>query len=444
MRDKRAEAIEIVRRLREAGFQAYFAGGCVRDELLGRTPKDYDIATDALASQVQRIFPRTVPVGVQFGVVLVLSGGHSFEVTTFRSDGAYLDARHPSEVRFGTAEEDAARRDFTINGMFYDPLSAQVLDFVGGREDLERGIVRAVGEAPKRIAEDRLRMLRAVRLAARLGFRIEEKTRAAIVAACTSITEMAWERIGEEVVLILREGAARRGIELMAECGLLEPVLPEVSGLRGIPQPPAHHPEGDVFEHTLRALGHLEEGVSETLGLGVLLHDIGKPSALRSLARNGEVTITFHGHAEIGAKMAEEVCQRLKRSREVRSRVAYLVGQHSRILHAERMRPAKLKRMLREEGFAELLELARVDALAARGDLTHYEFCRARLAELGPEQMHPPRLLTGHDLIELGYRPGPLFGSILEKLEDAQLEGRLRTKAEAVEWVLATFGRPQP
>lgn len=434
--------MNIVQRLRGAGFEAYFAGGCVRDELLGRRPKDYDIATDAHATSVQRLFPRTVPVGVQFGVVLVLSGGYSFEVATFRSDGAYLDARRPSEVRFGSAEEDARRRDFTINGMFHDPVSGKLLDFVGGRDDLERKLVRAVGDASKRISEDRLRMLRAVRLAARLGFEIEQATWNAIVSASSTITDIAWERIGEEVVMILTEGAARRGIELMAGCGLLEPVLPEVARLKGVDQPRSYHPEGDVYEHTLRALSHLGSETSEALALAVLLHDIGKPSARACEAGSGAEKITFHGHASLGARMAEQVCQRLKRSREVRERVAHLVENHSRILQAEKMRPARLKRMLRDEGFGELLELARVDALAARGDLSHYEFCRLKLAELGPEEMRPQRLITGRDLITLGYPPGPVFHTILEAVEDAQLEGKLNQREQALEWVKNRFPLP--
>lgn len=421
----------IVRRLRDAGFEAYLAGGCVRDRLLGREPKDYDVATSAPPAKVQELFRHTVPVGVQFGVVLVVDEGVAFEVATFRSDGIYLDGRHPASVHFSTAEADARRRDFTINGLFLDPLTDTVIDYVGGQDDLQAGVIRAIGDAGARINEDRLRMMRAVRFAARFGFGIEAATQAAIRANATSITAMAWERIGEEVVKILTEGRARRGFELLAETGLLDAILPEVGALRGVVQSPDYHPEGDVLEHTLRLLAQLQADGSEALALGALLHDIAKPRCQGE--RDGR--ITFYGHCEQGAEMADEVCRRLRRSREVCERVAYLVKNHLRLVQAPEMRIATLKRLLREDGFSELLELARIDALASNGDLQYVEFCQAKLAEFGPAAMRPRPFLRGRDLIAMGYEPGRRFTEILDAVEVAQLEGEVQSREEAEAWV---------
>src|SRR5213594_5148374 len=386
MADRRALATGIVRRLREAGHEAYFAGGCVRDQLLGREPLDFDVATSAPPEAVQTLFRRTVPVGAQFGVILIVEDGVRFEVATFRSDDAYVDGRRPTRVHFGSAREDAERRDFTINGLFLDPLGGQVVDFVGGQMDLRAGIIRAIGDAHARIAEDRLRMLRAVRFAARLRFTIEPATRAAIAAAAPTITDIAAERIGDEMVRILTEGGARPGFELLADTGLLAAVLPEVAGMAGVAQSPDFHPEGDVFVHTLLLLEQLPAGVSETLALGALLHDVAKPPCA---ALQDDGRITFYGHPAVGAEMAVAICQRLRRSRAVWERVAYLVRNHLRLVNAPNMRPATLKRFLREDGIDELLELARIDALAASGDLRYYEFCRAQLAALSAEEMHP-------------------------------------------------------
>jgi poly(A) polymerase len=438
MTDRRALAIEIVRRLRNAGHETYFAGGCVRDQLLGREPLDFDVATSAPPDAVQSLFARTAPVGAQFGVMLVIERGQPFEVATFRSDEAYVDGRRPTGVRFGSPREDALRRDFTINALFLDPLTGQVVDFVDGKTDLRAGVIRAIGDAGARIAEDRLRMLRAVRFAARLGFTIEPATLAAITAAASSITDIAGERIGEEIVKILTEGGARRGFELLARTGLLDAVLPEVARLAGVQQSPDFHPEGDVFVHTLLLLAQLPAGASETLALGALLHDVGKP---RCTAENGS-RITFYGHPGVGAEMAVEICQRLRRSRAVWERVAYLVRNHLRLVQAPEMRVSTLKRMLREEGFEELLTLARMDALASNRDLTYVDFCERRRREFAREDaMHPPRLLGGDDLIALGYEPGPLFGEILAALEEAQLEGQVQTRAEAERFVAARYRR---
>ena len=435
MADERALVTGIVRRLREAGHQAYLAGGCVRDQLLGRRPLDFDVATSAPPEAVQRLFPRTAPVGAEFGVILVVEKGRPFEVATFRSDDAYVDGRRPSQVHFGSAEDDAQRRDFTINALFLDPLSGEVVDFVGGREDLAAGTIRAIGDARSRIAEDRLRMLRAVRLAARLGFTLEPATQAAIAASATTITDIAAERIGDEIVKILTEGAARRGFELLAATGLLEPILPEVARMRGVAQGPEYHPEGDVFTHTLLLLDQLSAGGAETLALGALLHDVAKPVCVGE----HQGRITFYGHPPVGAGMAIVICQRLRRSRATWERVDYLVRNHLRLVQAPEMRLSTLKRMLREEGFDELLALARMDALASNRDLRYVGFCERRRAELARDEMRPPRLLAGDDLIALGYPPGPLFGQILSALEEAQLEDQVHTREDAERFVKERF-----
>ena len=435
MAEREAVATELVRRLRAAGHEAYLAGGCVRDRLLGREPLDYDIATSAPPETVQALFPRTVPVGAQFGVVLVIADGMPVEVATFRSDAAYVDGRRPSAVHFGSAREDARRRDFTINALFLDPLTGEVVDFVGGQADLRAGIIRAIGDPRARIAEDRLRMLRAIRLAARLDFTIEPLTLEAIRAAAATVTDMAAERIGDEVVKILTEGAARRGFELLAATSLLTAVLPEVARMQGIEQSPDYHPEGDVFRHTLLAIEQLPAGVSETLALGLLLHDVGKPVT----AARRDNRITFYGHATVGADLAVAICQRVRRSRATWERVAYLVSNHLRLVDAPEMRLSTLKRLLRHEGFDELLALARMDALASNRDLRYVEFCAQRRAELAREEIRPPRLLGGDDLIDLGYQPGPRLGEILRALEEAQLEGEVTSRVEAERFVRSRF-----
>ncbi len=430
----REQALFVVRRLREEGYEAYFAGGCVRDGLLGKDPKDYDVATNARPEAVQQIFPKTIPVGTQFGVVLVVLEGETFEVATFRFDGPYLDGRHPSHVRFGTLEEDVKRRDFTINGMMVDPLSDRVIDLVGGREDLARGLLRAIGEPNHRFEEDRLRMIRAVRLAAGMDFTIEESTFHALQELAPSITSVAWERIGDEITRLLIEGGARKGFQLLDRAGLLEVVLPEVAATKGVEQTPDFHPEGDVWAHTLTLLGHLRQP-TETLAYGCLLHDIAKPVCInRNTAR-----VTFYGHTEKGAEMAVEILKRLKRSRAVWEQVAYLVKNHLRHTQAPNMRLSTLKRFLAEEGIEELLELTRIDALSSNGDLRYYNFCMQKLGELEQKEIRPTPLLTGADLIGMGLSPGPLFGEILQRIEEAQLEGDLKTKEDAEAWVRKNY-----
>jgi poly(A) polymerase len=434
--------VEVVRRLRRAGHEALFAGGCVRDELLGRDPGDYDIATSAPASVVQELFPYTVPVGVQFGVVLVLHEGEPFQVATFRRDGAYVDHRHPVSVEFSDARHDAERRDFTINGMFLDPETGEVIDYVGGREDLAAGVIRAIGNPYARFDEDRLRLLRAVRFAARFGWGIEPATFAAITKLAPTITGIAWERIGDEVVKILTEGHARRGFELLADCGLLEVVLPEIAALHGVEQSPDHHPEGDVLTHTLLCLEKLERGRhDEAMGLAVLLHDVAKPACAE---RRADGRITFHGHCERGAPIAEEICLRLRRSRDTSDRVAWLVENHLRHVQAREMRVATLKRFLGQPDIDELLELTRIDGLSGSGDLSAYEFCVAKRAELLAAEPLPEPLLRGKDLIALGHRPGPRFREILERAFDAQLEGEITTADAARAWLRERYPAPDP
>jgi len=430
----RDKAIAIVRQLRQAGFEAYLAGGCVRDMLLHKEAKDYDVATNARPEEIQRLFPHTIPVGAQFGVILVLLEDQPTEVASFRHDGPYLDGRHPSEVRFGTLEEDVQRRDFTVNGMVYDPIDDRVIDLVGGRKDLAARIIRAIGNPQHRFEEDRLRMLRAVRFAASLNFSIDAATLAAIQPLASTVTQISWERIGDEITRILTEGQARRGFELLDQSGLLSVALPEVSAMKGVAQSPDYHPEGDVFTHTMLLLSHLA-APSETLAYGCLLHDIAKPVCIR---QDGE-RITFYGHMEQGAALAEAILQRLKRSRTVWERVAYLVRNHLRQVQAPQMRLSTLKRFLREDGIDELLELARIDALSSNGDLQYYDFCRARLAEMKEDVIRPTPLLRGGDLIELGLKPGPLFSQILRQVEDAQLGGELSSREAALEWVKHNF-----
>ncbi|MGH7929353.1 MAG: CCA tRNA nucleotidyltransferase [Candidatus Binatia bacterium] len=429
------KALAIVRRLRDAGYESYLAGGCVRDMLLNKEPQDYDITTSAKPDEISRIFPDTVPVGAQFGVLLVIMDGAPFEVASFRHDGPYLDGRHPSHVRFGSLREDVFRRDFTINGMVYDPAEDRVVDLVEGQKDLEARTVRAIGDPRARFEEDRLRMIRAVRFAASLKFNIEKNTLAAICELAPSITLVSWERIGDEITRILTEGGARRGFELLDETGLLEPVLPEITAMKGVEQSPDYHPEGDVFAHTLLLLGQLHESTSETLAYGCLLHDVAKPVCIR---KEGE-RITFYGHMERGAEMAQAILQRLKRSRDTWERVAYLVRSHLRHTQAPNMRLSTLKRFLGEEGIGELLDLTRIDALAANGDLTHYNFCIEKLSELKDEEIHPEPLVRGRDLIALGLSPGPLFGEILAQVEEIQLCGELQNREQALEWVSKNY-----
>jgi len=444
-------ATSIVRTLRQHGFPAYLVGGCVRDLLLRREPKDYDVATDATPQQVMEIFPETYAVGAQFGVVLVPAPDgrvvsdpaadqstrcHAVEVATFRSDIGYSDGRHPDEVRFSRQpEEDVARRDFTINGMLLDPLSGEVLDFVGGRKDLEAGIVRAIGDPERRFAEDKLRMLRAVRFAARFEYTIEPATLSAIQKLAGQIEAVSRERVRDELTRMLTEGHGRRAFLLLDETGLLRNILPQITAMKGVEQPAEFHPEGDVFVHTLLLLDNLPHPCPPTLAWGALLHDVGKPPTFRVAPDR----IRFDGHVEVGVKMAEEICQRLRFSKDETAQILALVENHMRFGHVTRMKESTLKKFLRMPSFDEHLTLHRADCLASHGNLSTYGFLRQKLAEIPPEKMRPSPLVTGDDLIAAGHVPGPKFREILTAVEDAQLEGRLLSRDQALEFVHREF-----
>jgi poly(A) polymerase len=450
-------AREIVRALRAAGHQAYFAGGCVRDLLLGVEPKDFDVATSATPDVVMGVFKKTYSVGAHFGVVLVCTadgeGGEiATEVATFRHDGAYSDGRRPDAVRFSTeAREDVLRRDFTINGMLLDPVlfeetgdaAAAALDYVGGREDLAAGGVRAIGEPAVRFAEDKLRMLRGVRFAARLGFEIEARTMAAMRATAVEIGQVSCERIRDELTLMLTEGHARRAFELLDGTGLLEQVLPEAVRMHGVEQPPQFHPEGDVWVHTMLLLERLKAGAPATLAWGALLHDIGKPATFRppDPKKPGD-RIRFDGHVEVGVRMAETILGRLRFSNEDTEQIVALVKNHMRFGDILQMRESTLKRFLRLPQFEEHLALHWMDCTSAHGDLRLYEFAKQRYEAAPVETIQPKLLVTGRDLIAAGYRPGPEFKAMLEAAEDAQLENTIATTQEGLAVVRQRFGEP--
>ena len=408
----------------------------MRDLVLGREPEDYDVATDALPSRVQELFPSSVDVGARFGVILVVANGAKVEVATFRSDVGYSDGRHPDRVEYSTSpEEDVRRRDFTINGLMQDMETQEILDFVGGREDLQQGIVRAIGTPEVRFREDRLRMVRAVRFAARFGYTIEPATFQAIVAAARHITAVSAERLRDEITKLLTEGAARRAFELLDTTGLLKACLPEIAAMKGVAQPPEFHPEGDVWVHTLLMLENLPPSPPATLAWAVLLHDVGKPPTFMSAQETGD-RIRFDGHAEIGARMAVAICRRLRFSVDDTEQIEALVANHLRFKDVFQMRPATLKRFARLPGFeGEHLELHRLDCLASHRNLDAYEFVRRFLRETPPEEVRPPRLLTGEDLKAMGFRPGPRFKEILHAVEEGQLEGRLTRREDAVDFV---------
>jgi len=466
-------ALEIVAKLGTAGYEAYLVGGCVRDLLLGREPKDYDVATSATPEVVLRMFPRTFAVGARFGVVLVASGnaGDSgdaaeeklvpvvTEVATFRSDEAYTDGRHPDGVRYTTsAEEDVRRRDFTINGLLLDmeklfpqelkpvslaeldvraeahTLQSAVIDHVGGVADLEAGVVRAIGRPELRFEEDHLRMLRGVRFAARFGFELEAETKRAMRSLAAKTAAVSRERVRDELTKMLTEGHARLAFELLDETGLLDEVLPEVARMKGVEQPPQFHPEGDVWRHTLLVLGQLVEGCSLTLAWGALLHDVGKPPTFRQAER-----IRFDRHVEVGAAMAAEICRRFRFSNDETRQTLALVENHMRFADAQRMKDSTLKRFFRLENFPEHLALHRMDCLASSGNLENWEFVRKRLAAIPEEAVRPHPLITGHELIAAGYKPGERFKQMLRTVEDAQLEGTIGTQTEALALILERF-----
>jgi poly(A) polymerase len=432
-------ADHVCRVLRKEGHQAYFVGGCVRDLVLGREPSDFDVTTDAPPERIQELFPHSLAVGAQFGVIVVVENSTQVEVATFRSDVGYSDGRHPDSVVYArSAEEDVRRRDFTVNALLLDPESGEVLDYVGGRADLQTGVIRAIGDPELRLGEDRLRMVRAVRFAARFGYTIEPATDAAIRKLASQVRVVSAERLRDELTKLLTESAARRGFELLDATGLLVIVLPEISRMKGVAQPPQFHPEGDVWTHTLMMLDGLRPGTSPELAWGVLLHDVGKPPTFAPPKGPGG-RIRFDFHVEVGTRMAEEICRRLKFSNDVIEQVSLLVANHLRFKDVGQMKISTLKRFVRLPRFEEHLELHRLDCLSSHRSLEAYDFVQRFLAETPPEQVRPPRLLTGDDLKEMGFTPGPRFKEILQAVEDAQLEGRLRTHEEAVSFVLVGF-----
>ncbi|PYL03756.1 MAG: phosphohydrolase [Verrucomicrobia bacterium] len=425
-------ARKVIARLRENGHIAYFAGGCVRDMVRGLTPKDYDIVTDARPEAVQTLFARTFAVGAHFGVIIVLEDSFQFEVATFRSDDAYIDGRHPSAVHFSSPEEDAKRRDFTINGMFYDPVAEQVIDLVGGQADIAAKLVRAIGEPAKRFAEDHLRMLRAVRFATVLDYQIDKQTWEALVANATSINQISAERIRDELMRIFLSPNRVRGWDLLDSSGLMPVILPELEAMKGVLQPEQFHPEGDVFVHTRLMLQLLPEEVSVPLVLAVLFHDVAKP-VTATVDKTGR--IRFNEHDRIGAQMTEAIMRRLRFSGAEIDATIEMVRQHMVFKDAPNMRVAKLKRFMARPTFEDELELHRVDCESSHRILDNYEFLLRKREEFANEPIIPPPLVRGDDLIALGLKPGPKFGEILEAVETRQLEGTLRTRDEALEWV---------
>jgi poly(A) polymerase len=422
-------AASIVRKLHDSGFIALFAGGCVRDALRGVAPHDIDIATSARPEQVQTVFHRTIPVGVQFGVVRVLEKDFEFEVATFRSDDVYLDGRHPASVHFSTPEEDAHRRDFGVNSMFYDPLTGEVIDFVGGKADLDARQIRAIGEPEKRFGEDRLRLMRAIRFATVLEFQIEHQTWNALREAAPQISVVSPERVREELVKILGHPQRVRGFDLLDESGLLASILPEVAALKGCKQPAEFHPEGDVFVHTRKMLETLNPDATALVALSVLLHDIGKPPTQSFDAANQR--IRFNGHDRVGADMAEQVMERFRFSRHETDAVVEAVRNHMVFKDVQQMRPSRLRRFMARPTFDAELELHRVDCVGSHGDLENYDFLRKKAEEYSVEPLIPPPLIRGRDLLELGLKPGPRIGELLEAVETAQLEGEIKTREEA-------------
>jgi len=439
--NSRELANSICETLRRHGHEALLVGGCVRDLLLKREPADFDVTTDATPERVLQLFPDSVGVGAQFGVVLVLRDAAKVEVATFRSDVGYSDGRHPDRVLYSkTPQEDVARRDFTINGLLMRHDTGEVLDYVGGQDDLHARLVRTIGDPERRLSEDKLRMLRAIRFAARFGYAIEPATFAAIHQHASEILVVSLERIREELTKLLAEGAARRSFELLDDSGLLQQLLPEISAMKGVPQPPEFHPEGDVWIHTRLMLENLPAGVSPTLAWGVLLHDVGKPPTFRPASATGD-RIRFDGHAEVGVKMATAICHRLRFSNDDTQQILALVANHMKFKDVAQMRKSTLKRFVRLSAFSEHLELHRLDCLSSHGRLEAYQALKLFLAETPAEQFSPPRLLTGTDLQDMGYVPGPHFQRMLTALEDAQLEGQLQTKDQAIHFIRKNYPR---
>ena len=430
---RREFATEVVARLQSSGFQALWAGGCVRDLILGEAPADYDVATDARPEEVMGLFRRNVPVGASFGVVRVLGpSGMDVEVATFRTDGAYLDGRRPETVEFADARRDAERRDFTINGMFLDPMGGEILDFVGGRADLEARVIRAIGDPSARFAEDKLRLLRATRFAARFGFAIEGQTRRALEAMAGSVRVVAAERISQELRKILVHPSRAEGMALAMDTGLIDAVLPPVARMRGLPQNKPAQPDGDLWDHTRLVLEFLPEKSSAELAFAALLHDVGKPD---TFAVNSEGRATFHHHEQVGRKIADRIARDLKLANAERERIGWLVEYHQYLGEPTVLREAKLKRILAEPGIEDLLALHRADAIATSGHAENVDYCEAYLRDQPTGPINPPPLLSGHDLARHGLKPGPRFKQYLEAVYEAQLERQVQSKKDALEWL---------
>ena len=426
---KKQSALQIIHTLRSHGFQAYFVGGCVRDLLLKKNPKDFDVATDARPARIAKIFPRTIPVGAKFGVMIVVVDGENFEVAAFRADKGYKDGRHPTGVRFTDAREDALRRDFTVNGLFYDPVEKRVLDWVDGQKDLKKKVLRAIGDPSKRFNEDKLRMLRAVRFASVLGFKIEPKTFRAVKKLNKKIHEVSHERIRDELIKMFTGPHPGTALTLLDRSGLLKEVLPEVEKMKGVAQPKAFHPEGDVFVHTRLLLEQLKSPAL-VLVFACLLHDIGKPDTYRRSDR-----IRFNGHDRVGARIAERILERLRFPNDTKDQIVACVEGHMRFKDVKQMRESTLKKFLQRVTFETELAQHRIDCLASHGDLSNWHFLKRKVKTLTQEQIKPKPLLSGRDILALGYPEGPLIGRILRAVEEAQLEDELSSKEEALAWV---------
>lgn len=430
---KQQKALQIVKTLKQKGYEAYFVGGSVRDLVRRKTPKDFDIATNAVPKDIEKIFPRTVGVGAQFGVMVVVMGEDQFEVATFRADKGYQDGRRPTGVRFTDAKEDAIRRDFTVNGLFYDPIAKKVMDWVGGQKDLKAKVIRAIGDPKKRFEEDKLRMLRAIRFASVLGFKIEAKTFAVIKKAHKKIKVVSAERVRDELNKMFTGPNPVLAMDLLDKSGLLKEVLPEVTKMKGVQQPREFHPEGDVYKHTRLLMKQLKNP-DLVLAWGCLLHDIGKPATFKRADR-----IRFNGHDRVGARMAEEILKRLRFPNNVKDQVVACVDGHMRFKDVKQMRESTLKKFMQRETFVTELEQHRIDCLASHGDISNWRFLRKKLKTFSQEEIKPLPLLTGRDLLALGFKEGPLIGQILKALETEQLEGRLSSKDQASSWVLSNF-----
>lgn len=436
---EREFSIDVVRRLRQGGFEAYWAGGCVRDQLMGREPHDFDVATDARPEQVQKLFPRTIAVGAAFGVIEVIGprvdGDHlKVQVATFRTDNSYSDGRRPDSVSFCSSRQDALRRDFTINGMFFDPLENKLIDYVGGQADLQAKVLRAIGEPRERFTEDKLRMLRAVRFASRFEFQLDPDTAMAIHGMASEVVVVSAERIAEELRKMLVDRHRARGVRLLEEVHLVKPILPELLPMREVPHGLPGAETGDLWEHTVKVIEHLPPDVSFPLALGALLHDVGKS---RTFKREGD-RYTFHRHEHVGRDAASRIGERLRLSNAERERVEWLVEKHQYLSDAPQMRPSRLKPVLAHEGIDELLILHRADALASGKPLTHVEFAEAKRREWSANgELDPPPLLTGDDLKAMGLRPGPHFKRMLDAIRTGQLDGTITTRDQAENLVLS-------